>query len=387
MIKEPANIVTRRDHLDSLNYLSRSVMALQSSQSVAQLVLTRIQRLVPYARGSVMEFNLHTRKAGLLAIQMDYKTKVEPEVQLSLDTLDVNFESKLRVQLIQDLQNVQNPSAIEKQLCDEGIRSVITVPLYSGKELVGLLNLGSKEKNAFVPSVVEAIEDMTVILTIAIHQSRLSEQTKKDTHTKTMLVDEINHRVKNNLSAIIGLLYAKQSSFDSTRKLNADDTIHELVTSIQGMSTVHQMLSAAEWSPLALSDLAIRIISSVLNITVDKHIPFDVTPSAITVIPSQANSIALVINELTINFTKHALPVKGHARIRVTINEKNGNIVFRFSDDGPGFPEPVVKENRHSTGLYLVTEIVKNNLKGDIKLESRAGAQIEITFPSISGET
>lgn len=372
--------------LESLNYLIDSILALQSPRAIAQSILTQIQRFVPFARGSVMEFNFSTKRAGLLAVQVDYKTKVNPEIQLRLDDFDGKFKKDPEVHTIQDLSKVANRSKIEDRLYREGIQSVLNYPLFSGNELVGLLNIGSRNKEAFSEECVQSIKELAALLTISIRQSRLSEQTRRDNETKSVLVDEINHRVKNNLSAIIGLLYAKQASFESSKTIRASEMIHELVASIQGMSTVHRMLSETEWAPIALSDLVIQIISSVLNMTVEKPVPFTVSPSALRIGPARANSLALIINELTLNFSKHVIPVMPDAQIEVRIAQQDDDIQIEFSDNGPGFPNAVSEHGAHNTGLYLVREMVNQNLKGELKLLNTNGACIRLRFNAKAGE-
>jgi two-component sensor histidine kinase len=373
--------------LESMNYVIQSILAQQSTRSIAQSLLTQIQGLVAYARGSVMEFNFQSNKAALLAVQTDYKSKVQPEVQIQLDDFDGKFSRQPEVQMIRDLSQIENPTEIERQLYKEGIKTILTVPLYSRNDLVGLLNLGAREKETFTQQTISAIQELSALLTISIRQSRLSTQTEKDSQTKSVLVDEINHRVKNNLSAIIGLLHAKQKSFEKTSTINASEMTNNLITSIQGMATVHQILSATEWAPIAISDLAIQIIASVLNMTVESPVKYTVTPSGVTINPEKANSLALILNELILNFSKHVIEHIPDAEIMIDINEKNGEIIIEYSDTGTGFPNNVLERKQYSTGLFLVSEMVKKDLLGSVLFFNQHGAHVRISFKSKSGET
>ena len=115
-----------------------------------------------------MEFNFQSKKAALLAVQTDYKSKVQTEVQLHLDDFNGKFSKQPEVQLIRDLSQLDNPTDIEKQLYREGIKAILTVPLYSRNELVGLLNLGAREKEAFTQQTITAIQELSALLTISI---------------------------------------------------------------------------------------------------------------------------------------------------------------------------------------------------------------------------
>ena len=70
--------------------------------------------------------------------------------------------------------------------------------------------------------------------------------------------------------------------------------MQDLITRVQGLSTVHTLLSAAEWAPLSLSELARQIIASALQILPpDQWVSIEVSPSAVRVTPQQANNLAL----------------------------------------------------------------------------------------------
>ena len=120
-------------------------------------------------------------------------------------------------------------------------------------------------------------------------------------------MSELNHRVKNNLSAIIGLIYAELSQFKGQERSVYETVMQDLVNHVQGLATVHSMLSASNWKPLALSDLAGQIIRATLqSVPLSKYVSVNVFPSPVRVTSKQADSLALIINELATNTTKHA---------------------------------------------------------------------------------
>ena len=132
-------------------------------------------------------------------------------------------------------------------------------------------------------------------------RERLYEQTQRDAEIKATLLHEVNHRVGNNLTAIIGILGLEQ------QRVEVDHDTHkaimqDLTNRVQGLATVHRMLSVTEWAPLLLSELAGQIISLALQaLPQDKRVSVDVAASPVQVTPKQANNLALVFNELTTN--------------------------------------------------------------------------------------
>jgi two-component sensor histidine kinase len=98
------------------------------------------------------------------------------------------------------------------------------------------------------------------------------------------------------------------------------------------------------------------------------------------VTPDQANTLALVINELATNTIKHSQRGEHPPSISVRIEENDGHIFFEFHDDGPGYPEPIFGEEHYNVGLHLVTNLVLRDLGGEVTLRSDHGAVTQIQF-------
>ena len=141
------------------------------------------------------------------------------------------------------------------------------------------------------------------------------------------------------------------------------------------------MLSDTEWSPLPLSELTYRIITSTFKtLPLDKHIAVDVSPSPIQVGSRYANSLALVINELATNAIKYALAGRLAGHITVWIEDEGDWIQVEFRDDGPGFPETILRQGHHNVGLHLIRTIVQRDLDGALTLHNQNGAVTRIRF-------
>ncbi len=271
-------------------------------------------------------------------------------------------------------------------------RSILGVPLRNKDRVFGVLELVDKAENRFSPDDVRLAESLSTLASIAIDNAYLYQQTQQDAQTKAMLLKEVNHRVKNNLIGIMGMLYVTQR-YAGQAKTQSDylSIIEDVITRIEGLATVHTMLSISMWSPLALSDLAARIIDTVLqSLPSDKHILVDITPAAsVRVWPKQANNLAMVINELTTNTIKYALAERPTARITIRIAlEEDESVLFEFQDDGPGFPENVLRLEHHNVGIYLIRTLVQSDLRGKLTLHNQPGAVTTIRFPAtVEGKT
>jgi PAS domain S-box-containing protein len=230
--------------------------------------------------------------------------------------------------------------------------------------------------------VEEALrESETRYRQLSEENARLLEQARQDAQTKTILLHEVNHRVKNNLTSIIGLIqtqgrFSKKKDSPEFRSMCRD-----LASRVQGLATVHSLLSAAGWSSVNLTDLATEVIHSTLRILPpDQRASVHVSPSSIWVSPDQANTLALVINELETNTIKHGQSGKQAPSISVRIEETGGQILLEYQDNGPGYPEPILDEDDYNVGLYLITNLVRRDLRGKVTLRSDHGAVTRIQF-------
>ncbi|MCL4871652.1 MAG: GAF domain-containing protein [Anaerolineae bacterium] len=275
------------------------------------------------------------------------------------------------------------------------IRSMIAVPLILKGKPIGVLQVVDTTPNRFDAHDLALLEAMAVTAAIAIDNARLYEQARQDADTNSILLQEVNHRVKNNLSAIMGLLYAERRHAGVKDDPVYQSIMHDLINRVQGLATVHSILSASNWGPVSLYELAQRVIHSALQaLPHHKRINVQVTASHLEVTPDQAHHLALIINEIVTNCIKYSVENRPSGQFRVLIEESTRPhiVVMEFADDGPGFPEDVLRleQPRHNVGFHLIQNIVRRNLQGTIVLRNGtidpltqivySGAVITISF-------
>jgi PAS domain S-box-containing protein len=259
--------------------------------------------------------------------------------------------------------------------------AVVAVPIRWGQESLGVLNVTANPPHTFSPADAELLSLFATQAAIAIENARLYEQARQDAETKAALLREVNHRVKNNLTAIIGLLYAEQRRAGAREQPLYQIVMRELINRVQGLAAVHSLLSASEWAPLRLSELAMEIIQSALKtLPHGERASVDVSPSPVRVTPDQAHNLALVFNELATNTIKHALAGREGGCITVHISLDDDTVLCEFRDDGPGYPEGASEREGHNVGLDLIREIVRRSLRGDLSLRNDGGAVALIRF-------
>ncbi len=263
------------------------------------------------------------------------------------------------------------------------IRSLLSVPLRGEDGIIGVIQMLDTETGRFSISDLTLAESLATTAAMAIEKARLYRRVKAEVETKTTLLREVNHRVKNNLTSIIGLLYAERRRAKMRDREMYQSIMTELSQRVQSLTMVHSMLSYAEWAPLRLDKLVEQVLHAALQIHVrDRRLSVIITPSSVQVTPDQAHQLALVINELATNTLKYAASTDGKIEVKASIYQKSGRIYCVFKDQGPGYPPEVLEQGKYNVGLDLIHNIVHTELRGDLTLQNDGGAVTEISFRS-----
>ncbi|MFQ5577393.1 MAG: GAF domain-containing protein, partial [Anaerolineae bacterium] len=212
--------------------------------------------------------------------------------------------------VLQHRQNLIVPDArtdarhfkgVDEQVGTE-MRSILIARLQVKGETIGLIYVVDQPANRFKPADMLLVESLAATAAMAVENARLYRQAQHDAETRAVLLNEVNHRVKNNLAAIIGLLYVEKQHAQEENLAAHQTILDDMIHRIQGLAAVHGLLSARKWTPLPLSDLTAHIIRSMVKLfPTPREVSVAVAPSPTRVMPKQANSLALVINELVTN--------------------------------------------------------------------------------------
>lgn len=226
------------------------------------------------------------------------------------------------------------------------------------------------------------IIDLTEIKKNELYLYELLTQAKADFETKEILLREINHRVKNNLSSFIGMLYAEKKQSGSDPNAVQMEHVDNLINRIKGISIAHDMLSRSQWAPISVFKLTEKIIHSLNHlIPKDRVINVKLNPSNIFLDADQSHSTAILFNELYSNSIEHASHPGEKIEVEIEIIDRKGTIIIIYRDTGPGYPEEILKSQFKNVGMYLIKNIIEQSLRGVFKISNQDGARIYIEFP------
>ena len=216
-------------------------------------------------------------------------------------------------------------------------------------------------------------------------KKKRNEETKQSLREKEILLKEIHHRVKNNMQVISSLLMLQKETI-------SDPEMRELFAQsesrVYSIALVHEKLYQSEnLSRIEYGEYLQMMGDYILasrqvkegTIVLETHAP------GIYLSIDKAVPLSLITNELLTNSLKHAFPDGRKGIITICMEKKENRIIYRFSDDGIGFPADIDFENTQTLGMQLVTSLV-NQLLGTITLRREKGTVFEIVFPVDPGE-
>ncbi len=225
------------------------------------------------------------------------------------------------------------------------------------------------------------LSDITGIVMARREIAELLAQTKLDANTKAELLREVNHRVTNNLTAILGLMSFESSHLPKDDPRPVTTLMDHLDRRIRSMAAVHRMLSKSSWAPIPAVGLAEKIFEEALKTAPSEHTPeIAIQPSALLVSPRQAGTLALVLNELVHNTVKYAGQPAGGVCIGFQVNCDQGEITMRYRDNGPGYPPDILVAKGTTNGLELIKNLMSGSLSGSVTLANDNGAVATLRF-------
>jgi PAS domain S-box-containing protein len=374
------------ERLEILGEIERAILKAHSPQAIANEALTHLHYIIAYDRACVAEVDLAKGMMWELAITLANGEPVPPSQQrhpLHNAGDIIPAVRKGQPYVLHDITARTNRNPLEEALHRAGLHAYFGVPLIAGDDLIGVLSIAF-HTNDIAPETIEIAQEVADSLAIAIHQAKLHEQTQQNAQVKTELLCEVNHRVSNNLTALVGILNVEARYARREKKDDVLAVVTRLTGRVKGLATAHRMLSQSRWKPVPLSELAVKVLEAALNARPpDQYIHLNVTPTALEVSSRQADKLALIFNELATNTIKYGLAERQESVIKVHIARDGDWIAVTYRDDGPGYTPEVLTGTSHNVGLYLVQQLTRS-LRGDFHVYNDNGAVTQLHFPAFT---
>jgi two-component sensor histidine kinase len=192
---------------------------------------------------------------------------------------------------------------------------------------------------------------------------------------REQLLDELNHRLKNSLQMLYGLL---QISWSKTHSAEAREALSDTGRRIGAMGAAQQIFYSVHNSTDVNGKRLLEAVCVNARAFFGEAVSITHESTAGSLPKETAVPLALALNELLTNAAKYGANDRGRATINVGLGQRSGEIELYVQDRGPGFD--FAEAQGRLSGLGLVTMLAAR-LKGSFTVERRSGARCTLRFP------
>lgn len=265
------------------------------------------------------------------------------------------------------LKNIETLSNTARQIClgKLNFRSNI-----KGNDDIGILGV------AF-DSMLDKIENN--IKNLDLEVANRTEELSNSLKAKELLLQEIHHRVKNNLSLTINFIKLQKFKIK-------DKNIIEALTNIENrvytMALLHTKLyESKNLDFIDFEDYVKELVSDIKStFENEQNILININIKNIFFNIEQAIPCGLIINETVVNALKYAFPTK-EGEIKISLIKNKKEYILEIIDNGIGLNKNFNLEELNSLGLNLVNSITTIQLNGLLEIKQRNGTHLIIKFP------
>lgn len=206
----------------------------------------------------------------------------------------------------------------------------------------------------------------------------------KSLRDKEVMLQEIHHRVKNNLQVICSLLNLQSRYLEDKRTLKA---FKETRNRVKSMALVHEQLyQSSNLSEIVLSDYIKQLIGNLFRAySISSNIKYQLQIADFNLDLDTAVPCGLIINELITNAIKYAFDSVERGEISIeAVADEEKRLVLTIADNGRGLDPNYELERSKSLGLRLVRSLTEQ-LQGrqEIITRQNLGTKFKFTFDRI----
>ncbi len=411
----------RTAYIEALNAISRAINASLDIDEVFQTFAIQTRRLIKYDRMSIALLDAGGELLHVHAVSTNSESALDAGMELPVEGSAVGWVVTNRKPLIQP-DTRHSRFREDERLHEIGIRSYLDVPLTVKGEVIGTLNVGCRQPNAFSPTDVETLTEIANQVAISIQNQRLHAETQRfaekleqRVRERTRELEEVQaqlieaerfaaagrlaaaiaHEINNPMQSIrsgLELLADRVPDHDEVSRQYIEILLDEQAR-VSGI--IRQMLDfyrppTGDRRPININDIIQRVLSL---IAMDRHevrVETRLDPE-LPLICANADQLKQVFFNLTLNAIE-AMSRRGH--LVVTTASTDNGVLISFADDGPGIaagdighifePFYTTKPDGLGIGLSVSRSLIEAH-GGEISVRSREseGTTFEIRLPAM----
>jgi two-component sensor histidine kinase/putative methionine-R-sulfoxide reductase with GAF domain len=381
------SIENARQYSNTDEQLRQKVSELATLQRVSRIVASTLDlnEVIRLITEQAVEL-LHAEAAAIFRQAPGRKrdADVAPIVEYRIGSVRVLTKPEQRDDIVNEVLRTGNARSTDINFVD-GVSRLICVPLRSARETVGALCFRLRTLDDISEDTLGVLQAFSDSAAMAIENAQLYQDAMHSIQTQSALVQEMHHRVRNNLQTVAALLSLQIRSAEDASWATE---IREAVSRIQAIAAVHDLLSDESRLAGTTVDIIARHVAEDAHSTlIPPHlkVKFDLPPSNLTVPSRQATILSLLINELTSNAIHHGFKGRTEGFIRIQSRNEDGTAIVEVFNNGQGVPEGFNPAMSSGLGMKITQRLVVSDLRGTFEIHSDdAGTKATIRFPIAS---
>jgi two-component sensor histidine kinase len=264
-------------------------------------------------------------------------------------------------------------------LVRHGIHRAMNVILQGDGQPFGVLEVDSRSYDEFVEHDLAFLQGAANILGMAIERERHERNLKAALERQQFLVKEMNHRVKNSLALVVGMLRLQargnsepevvQRLEDATLRVGAIARVHEQLY----QSADVERFDVGRYIEAICKDLGASFAQCEIDVQAQ---------AGIIISTDRAISAALIVNELVSNAAKHAYKGQGAGKVWVNIATTGvDSFSIAVCDEGDGLPEDLQFGKGKGLGARMVRALTEQLSASLEVVAQHPGIEFVVTAP------
>jgi two-component sensor histidine kinase len=185
---------------------------------------------------------------------------------------------------------------------------------------------------------------------------------KRSEERQDLLINELNHRVKNTLATVQSL--AMQTFSSTEGRTNARDTF---AARLAALSDAHDVLTSSSWMSASVREVVSRATRAFRSVE-----RLHVSGPDVRIAPKQALALSMALHELLTNAAKHGSLSNETGRVEIdwkTVEDGRGPMIEVTWKESGG--PPVSRPTNRGFGSRMIERHLANELGGEVSLEYR----------------
>ena len=374
-----------RQHLEALESLAEVSSAIGAKLGAGQEVLDQLAdaacRLLNVSKGGIALLDEKSQSLHVSGLGGRAAGRWMDPIPMEEATSSRHCLESGEILLIPDVAKYTGP--INSAMRDRyGCAALVMAPLKLEGRSIGVLYLADARPRAFSQSDRRLIELIALQAAVILSNRRLLEQTRRDAEVRAILLQELQHRVRNNLSGIVGLLSTAPGDMPESSR----QWVHRVADRIRTIAAADEMFTR-EVDHVGLRQLVDRVVSALSVIRpAELEIRLELDGVQLELAAPQAVGLAMALHELCVNAIVHGLSGAGPLVIRTRRVDRR--IAIDVIDNGASRRGALAHASGASgLGLQLVRELVGRELSGNFRMEKRSDGGTTATIEMPWGST